>query len=238
MRRYGILVVASVAALVCVRFGVWQLGRLEERRIVNAERAEHLALAPVELHGQRPLDHSLVFRRTVVEGEFDFAREIVVVARSFRGVPGVHLVTPLALADGSSILVERGWVPSPDGRSVDLERYREAEHARVGGVLLEGGPPEGATLASDSVWPYYVRRAAPTALRPAYPYPLLALVLRRTGEPDSVPPGLRPVPLPALSDGPHLSYAIQWFAFATIAVIGSVALVVKSRTPGVGGGPV
>lgn len=238
MRRYGILVVALVAAFICVRFGVWQLRRLEERRTVNAERAERLAIGPLELRDQRAFDPSLAFRRAVVEGEFDFARQIVVVARSFRGVPGVHLVTPLALTDGSSILVERGWVPSPDGRTVDLERYLEAERARVDGVLLEGGPPVGAALTSDSAWPRYVRRPVPAAVHQAYPYPLAALVLRRTREPDSVPPGLRPVPLPALSDGPHLSYAIQWFAFATIAMVGSVVLVVKSRARGERGRPV
>jgi cytochrome oxidase assembly protein ShyY1 len=32
-----------------------------------------------------------------------------------------------------------------------------------------------------------------------------------------------------LDDGPHLSYAIQWFAFATIAVVGAGIVVARTR---------
>jgi len=39
-----------------------------------------------------------------------------------------------------------------------------------------------------------------------------------------------------LGDGPHLSYAIQWFSFAVIIVVGSVALARKQRRQGDLGG--
>jgi surfeit locus 1 family protein len=55
---------------------------------------------------------------------------------------------------------------------------------------------------------------------------LLPVLLRRS---DSATPLLQPVPLPERSDGPHLSYAIQWFAFALIALAGSVALARSSQ---------
>lgn len=229
MKPYVLLGAALVTAVVCVRLGLWQLRRLDERRALNATRVARLALPPLEVDGRRGLDAALTDRRAVAEGRFDFARELVLVGRSFRGVPGVRLVTPLRLVDGSALLVERGWVPSPDGRSIDVASYREPEQARVTGVLLDGSATDEPPVPVDSAWPHYMRRASPAALRRAYPYPLLALVLRRTAPPDVAPHGLRLVPLPQLSSGPHLSYAIQWFAFATIAIVGSVTLVAKSR---------
>jgi cytochrome oxidase assembly protein ShyY1 len=39
-------------------------------------------------------------------------------------------------------------------------------------------------------------------------------------QPDLAGDALTPVPLPPLDDGPHLSYAIQWFIFSTIALVG------------------
>jgi cytochrome oxidase assembly protein ShyY1 len=35
--------------------------------------------------------------------------------------------------------------------------------------------------------------------------------------------------VPPLDEGPHMSYAFQWFAFATIAVGGTSAFLAKSR---------
>jgi cytochrome oxidase assembly protein ShyY1 len=61
---------------------------------------------------------------------------------------------------------------------------------------------------------------------------LLPVVLRRT---DSPIPSLRPVPLPEVTDGPHLSYAIQWFAFGVIALVGSVVLARKDRAMTISG---
>ena len=41
---------------------------------------------------------------------------------------------------------------------------------------------------------------------------------------NPLPPGLTRWPLPPLSDGPHLSYVVQWFSFALIIVVGSLVL--------------
>jgi surfeit locus 1 family protein len=66
------------------------------------------------------------------------------------------------------------------------------------------------------------------ALRSALPYPLLPVNLLQT--PDSaLPRRPRRLPVPALDDGPHLSYALQWFGFATTALI--VAAILAFRSP-------
>ena len=53
------------------------------------------------------------------------------------------------------------------------------------------------------------------------PYPLLpAWVQLETQQPSQAGPEPELLALPVLDDGPHLSYAVQWFIFSTIAIIG------------------
>jgi surfeit locus 1 family protein len=216
LRRYLIFAVAFGTAAVCIRLGVWQLDRLDQRKNINTLAEARLSLPVIELPTEHDSD-SLRYRKALADGVFDFGREIVVVARSRSGVPAVHVVTPLRLHSGGAVLVERGIALSPDAKTVDLAALVESDAARVTGVLvsLEGGESDGAG------WPRYVRGVNPTELQGEYPYPLLPLVLRRTARPPDAPADLTPVPLPELTNGPHLSYAVQWFSFAAIAIVGS-----------------
>jgi len=69
------------------------------------------------------------------------------------------------------------------------------------------------------------------ALRDSVPYPLVPFVIQQlppaTAPNGQLPPGLIRRPIPEVSNGPHLSYAIQWFSFAVIIVVGSLALARK-----------
>lgn len=216
----GALVALGIAAL-CVRLGFWQLDRLAQRRARNAQAAARLALSPLELGrgaggggggggGDAAPGDSGAGRRIVARGVYDFAHERVRPGRSFEGTPGVSLVTPLRLPDGTAVLVDRGWVPSPDAFQVDQAAYREPDTARVEGL--------GVTPA--------------TALD-SFPYPILPVIVRQEVPPPLAVHGLpRRWPRPALSGGPHLSYAIQWFSFAVIIVVGTVALLRRAADPG------
>jgi surfeit locus 1 family protein len=226
VKRYAALVIGLAAAALFVRLGVWQLERRSERRAVNAEiqaRGEEPPLDASQIPQTYEASDSLRFRRAAAAGTFDFERQLVVMARGHRGNPGVYVVTPLVLADSTAVLVQRGWVFSPDGKTVELASLTEPDSADVRGVLV-GVPSLPAVTVADSAWPRYVRRADPEELQPDYPYALRLLVLRRTELPEHAPPVLRAVQLPELTEGPHLSYAIQWFAFALIALVGSFLL--------------
>src|SRR5882762_1013784 len=126
-------IVALAIAIVCVRLGFWQLDRLGQRRARNAILAARLALPPLTVHGETSPD-SARQRRLIARGVYDFSHELIGAGRSFDGTPGVALVTPLRLADGSSVFVDRGWVPSPDAHRVDHSLYREADTATVEGL--------------------------------------------------------------------------------------------------------
>lgn len=223
MRRYWILAVALPVTAVCVRLGIWQLDRLSQRRARNDSIAARLEMSPFELTSESGPD-SLAFRWVTVSGTFDFERQIVVVARSYDGVPAVNVVTPLLMRSGQAVLVERGHVPSPDAKTVDLDELAEPDTTEAVGVLV----PVERAVAPGNGWPRYVRNANPAGLQAEYPYELFPLVLRRTKLPTRAPARMEIVPLPELTGGPHLSYAIQWFAFAVIAMVGAGVLLWRS----------
>lgn len=225
MRRLLPLVFGVVVGMVCVRLGVWQLDRLAERKAVNERGESRLAMAVVDL-AEPAMEDALEGRRASATGVFDFERQIVVMLRGLRGVPGVHIVTPLRLADGTAVLVERGWAPSPDGKTVELAKLTEPAESQVVGTLAGTSMP--AAVSSGTTWPLYVRRPNASEIESRYPYPLRSMMLRRTERPATAPAELIPLPQPDFTNGSHLSYAIQWFSFATIAVVGSVILVWRS----------
>jgi surfeit locus 1 family protein len=204
-------VAAVVAATVCVGAGIWQLKRLDQRRARNALTATRRALPPLALGkggaGGALIVDSVRQRRVLAHGAYDFSAEQTWPGRSFQGTPGVALVTPLRLADGSAVLVDRGWVPSPDAYHVDRTLYREPDSAMVVGLAVI--PPRGrGDVSTAGYLPFVIQLEAPD---------------------PPVERGLpRRWPLPALDDGSHLSYAIQWFSFAAIALVGTAALL-RSR---------
>lgn len=216
MRRYAIFLFAIPAALVCARFGIWQLSRLQQRRASNAVLHAAMTQEPIQLNSRQQTYQP--FRAVAASGRFDYDRQVVVEGAPIEGAPGVIVVTPLRLGDSTAVLVERGWVFSPDGQTVDLGRTRESDSTTVSGVIVDPGAEAGTVPGAE--WPKRVQRPSPNVLGPLYPYKLLPYVVRRTDPPALS--ALRPVPLPELSDGPHLGYAFQWFAFAIIAVVGSV----------------
>ena len=214
--------VALAVAIACVRLGLWQLDRLGQRRARNAAVAARLALPPVEAAGRVTAD-SARQRRIVARGVYDFAHERVWPGRSFDGTPGVALVTPLRLADGSAVLVDRGWVPAPDAYHVDQAVYREPDTATVEGLGVI--PPRGRGDVDLG------------RLRDSLPYRVLPFVIQQTGaSPSRLGAGggglPRRWPRPVLDDGPHLSYALQWFSFALIIVVGTTALLRKTTVLG------
>jgi surfeit locus 1 family protein len=233
-RGIAAALVVLVVAAVCVRLGFWQLDRLEQRRTRNAAAAEALALPPLELRGAELAAISreperYVGRRARVVGIYDPAGETVLRGRSHAGRPGVHVVTPL-LVEGSDtvVLVNRGWVPSPDGATVDLQPLREpGVHDIVG--LLQLVPHAGAESAPTESEVSGARRTTYrrldlATLEAQLPYPLLPLYVVQL--PDASLPELPVrVPAPTLDEGSHLSYAVQWFSFAAIAVIGFLVAV-------------
>jgi len=218
-RGYLFFGITLVLAVVFVRLGVWQLSRLQDRRAFNREVLAARSLPALNLDsagvglGAEPAN-----RRVVVTGRYDFDSEVVLRGQTERGVAGVRIVTPLRTGRGdSAVLVQRGFVPSPDAATVDLSPLHEEGTVTVRGLATvlpdSGSPGEPRQIEGHLTW----RRVELAELRRRARYPITPLLILQT--PDSTLPSQpRRDEAPVLDDGPHLSYAIQWFSFAVIAL--------------------
>jgi len=217
---------ALVVAAVCVRLGVWQLARLDQRRARNAEIEAVMRGEPVPL---RTLAHPPRLTRVTIAGRPDYRHEVALTGRSRNGSPGVNILTPVRIAGtDTAVLVNRGWVYSPDASQVDLARWREADSLSFSGYV--------DTLATGGALPsstgLQMRVLDRKRIAAELPYPIASYFVIGLSE-SAAPSQTTPVrlPLPALDEGPHKSYAIQWFSFATIAIVGTLGYLLTARRP-------
>jgi cytochrome oxidase assembly protein ShyY1 len=230
------IIVGAIIAIALVRLGVWQLDRLAERRTSNALIEARSAETPVplaELVGRIGMDpEALAYRPAIVEGRYRADLELFSVGRTYGDVSGTLVVTPLEIDDGTLIMAVRGLVPTdtagppavgyepPTGRVTVVGRLDDGEEPlRIG----EPDPPGGVVRSISRIDLDYLDRWIDAEVLP------IDVVLESQDPPDTAA-SPTPVPPDELSEGPHLGYAIQWFAFAVIVVVGVGYLVWRAGT--------
>ncbi|MGH7510743.1 MAG: SURF1 family protein [Gemmatimonadales bacterium] len=220
--RLPLIAFFGIPALVCASLGLWQVERLQERRADNAAVLAARSAAPVALDGQTTGDPSLIEREVSAVGRYDHVHDIVLRGKAYRGSPGVEIVSPLVFEGGrTAVLVHRGFVPSPDAMTVEADSLREAGEVRVRGIALGVPSGSGAPLerAGYTTW----ARLDFEALAGRLPYIIAPVYIRQL--PDSaLPPFPRRLEASPITDGPHLNYAVQWFAFSAMAVVFGVVV--------------
>jgi cytochrome oxidase assembly protein ShyY1 len=161
------------------------------------------------------------FRRVHLRGVYDHAQEIVLTLRGRSGSPGINILTPLLRANkDTAVLVNRGWIYSPDGMTADTRPWHEADTLNGAG-FVETFPTKGPFAPPNPARPRSFRRLNRAELAKVFPYPIANyyVVLTDSAQSSSVPPRVAPAPL---DEGPHQLYAIQWFSFAVISIVGLV----------------
>ncbi|MBR9989448.1 MAG: SURF1 family protein [Gemmatimonadetes bacterium] len=231
----GGTILLAVVVVVCIRLGFWQLSRLDERRDLNAGIAERLEQAPVGDVSMLADTVGLAYRVATARGRYDNDRHLILPGRSHQGVPGVHLIMPLRLTGRTdALLVNRGWIPAPDAATIDARDFALLDTVAVRGLILPF-PGRAQSLAQREAvqrqesFRHVLYRIDERELRSQFPYPLLSVMLQ---ELDGAGAARYPVSLdpPPLDEGPHLGYALQWFGFAVVGVIGWLALILHGRT--------
>jgi len=235
--RWILLIIVGVAlSFWFVRLGFWQLSRLDERRTSNALIEARTQDEPRDLdalvgqYGMNP--DELTYRQAIVTGRYLSADEFFSVGRNYDGVTGTLVMTPLQLDDGSVMIVIRGLVPvgtlgppaegyeTPLGTVTLMGRLDDGEEPlRIGESPPENGQIEALSrvdLAYIDEW--YGEDVLPVDL------------LLDTQQPDNSGEATYSIPAPVLTEGKHLGYAIQWFAFSLMALVGTVVLLRKAGT--------
>ena len=221
------LIVAFIGA------GMWQIDRLNERKEENA--LVELRMGDVESYSSAVLadPETLEFRRVRVEGSFDVDSDILIANRSDQGSPGFWMWTNFVTSEGQDLLVNRGFV----GRGVILQTggaapLSEAAPTKgtvtIQGLLRRGLDGGRVTETGDQL----SRPDAELAVELLGLDPGLAPSIYmelEAQEPPRISSIPQPVPSPDLSEGPHRSYAFQWFTFATIGFVGYAAVLLRIR---------
>jgi cytochrome oxidase assembly protein ShyY1 len=215
--------------VVMVNLAFWQLRRLDERQEFNAEVTERSAAPVQRLADVLPPDggpeladelDALEWYAVRASGTYTDG-QVVVINRSQGGQAGLNVVTPLRLDDGRLLLVNRGFVPltadvpaAPAGTVVVEGRLRTSQERRFGQV---SDPADGVLTEVRRIDVARLARQLDAEVVPLY------LDLATSQPPEGALP--IPVPEPDLSEGPHLSYAVQWFIFSAAVAVGWVLAV-------------
>ncbi|EXG80307.1 SURF1 family protein [Cryptosporangium arvum] len=210
-----------LAALVCVRLAHWQLDRLDQKRAINASitaarNASPMPPAAVLSTSSAPGKRQ-EYSRVQVSGQYDAEREVLVRNRTLNATLGYYVLTPLRTTDGPVLWVVRGWVeagsggatqipttdPAPGGTVTIIGRVRKPESGSTGSVQVSGRnlitriTPDALTAGGGSAYDAFVELVSPAD------------------------PSLEALPAPDdLDEGPHLAYAVQWYLFAVMFIVG------------------
>lgn len=219
----------AVAIITMINLGFWQLDRLEQREAFNASvvalyDAPVLALDEVLLWAGEALT-DIEWQPVFVSGIYLNDETIRVVNRSQRGIAGDNIVTPLQLAGGRILLVNRGFIPldtfvppAPPGELVVVGRVH-ASQIRHTAQLADR--PEGDLLEVQRIDIDRIAPQLPGEVVPVY----IDLISSDPTENDNAP---TPIIAPALTEGNHLAYTVQWFTFALCAAAGWIIAIRRS----------
>ena len=210
----------------CIRLGIWQLDRLDQRRVFNAQVTSMRAMPPLDINSEGTDSiETMEWRAVTISGEYDFENQVAIRNQYYRDQYGYHLLTPLRFS-GTVVLVDRGWIPA-DGNSTPLDwrKYDEPGTVTVTGQIRLGQtkpafggvadalPENGARL---EVWNNFdIMRIADQT-----PYPILPVFVQPDADENDAEPPIPYQPVIELTEGTHFGYALQWFTFATILFVG------------------
>jgi surfeit locus 1 family protein len=236
---FALLIFAAMVTL-----GFWQLARLQERRAANAASAAILDQNPTTLTGDAPSAAELVGRKVRVTGTLLNEESVVLRGqKSDSGVDGVHLLTPLRIAGSdAAVIVDRGWLPTSQRAASALAAYAVSREITLEGIARAPQVRADSPLASrDLPLPGATRidawvRVDVAAMQGQVSAPLLPLYVEQLPE-----AGNSALPQPhdprSPDEGSHLSYAIQWFAFASILAVVYTALIRQELKKGAAKAP-
>jgi surfeit locus 1 family protein len=203
----------------CLALGVWQLDRAEQKRTLAQNLEQRRKLPPLTLSGNLPPAEQLEYRPVIAKGQLLRDKRVMIENRKHQGRIGFHVITPLRLTDsGQIVLVNRGWISQQQGTDSADVQQPDGELTIRGRAIIPKPPALDLNLPIETTetpphWPFltlehYAAWSGLTVL----PFMILQA-------PDDGSGFVRQWPEPRVNVDMHIGYAIQWFAFALIAVL-------------------
>ena len=238
MRLWSLRWIAShvfvvTAVVTMAGLGLWQLRRLDDRRAANAAVRAVMSQQPInigtlgstadggsgsEVSGSLT-DALADYTVVAAVGVYLADAEVLIGHRSYLGQPGSWLATPLELQDGRIAVVVRGWVSRRNVAGVDT-RPTAPPSGEVAVTGLAFASVGGGRIAATDVGAVpELSRVDLDRFEEVSGLEVIDVWLRLLEQSPPQPELPLPVPGPDLNDGPHLSYAVQWFFFAAGAMV-------------------
>jgi len=230
-RWLGILVLALVAAAVMVLLGRWQYHRYEARHAVNARIDAAATAQPRPLAAVLPVPGASAgtagpppsadasYTRVTVTGRYDPANIVLVRGRTVDRQVGFEIVTPLRLADGSAVLVDRGWVPPAPGGAMaqpTLPPTPDGDVTVTGVLKLSESRGGDVTRAEGRL---ETRRIAVPRIAAQLPYPVFGAFVALDDQVPTADAAFVAVPPDRQNDWLNGGYAVQWWLFAGMTLV-------------------
>ncbi|MCY1144707.1 SURF1 family protein [Actinoplanes sp. Pm04-4] len=228
-RWLAALALAVAAAVVMVMLGNWQLRRYEERSAINdrIDAADSVAAVPLTSVLSRPTapgaagtspGKDSAWTKVTVSGQYDPSHEIQARGRTVDGDVGFEIVTPLVLTDGTAVLVDRGWVPAPEGGALAAPVVPPAPTGPVtvvGQIHLSESRPVAVERRDGRL---DTRRISLPRLAPEMPYPVYGAYVLLTEQTPAADAAFTQIPIDHEDAWQNGGYAVQWWLFALMAL--------------------
>ncbi|MET4061396.1 cytochrome oxidase assembly protein ShyY1 [Arthrobacter sp. UYP6] len=221
-RWLGWFALVCLLSAACSALGMWQLDRRDAIRDDIGNVINNYDAAPVAFEEAAGLfeayDPAKEWLPVSMTGVYDTENQRIVRNRPLSGRAGYEVVVPLKLSDGTSVVINRGWLPigndeagkpdavpaAPGGEVTVVARIKPGEPD------VQRGAPAGQLASIDLA--QYQDEVGYELEQAAY-----GLMSSEDPRPAAVPEA---APKPSVDEGPHLSYAMQWFAFAVMLFVG------------------
>jgi cytochrome oxidase assembly protein ShyY1 len=222
-RRWaGYLALTILFAVVCVGLGNWQLDRRGQALAELARIDANFDSDPVALREALPELESFTedqkWMQVEMTGTYLSDDELLVRNRPLNINPGFEVLTPLLLADGTVFVVDRGWLPTgEDQNAPDVVPAAPTGQVSVVARLKAGEPVlAGRSATGNQIATIHLPDVAERLGEPTFTgaYGLMVTESPSAAERPTV------VAKPIRDEGPHLSYAFQWYVFALLGFIG------------------
>jgi len=220
--RRWLLFFVAIVVVACATWwlGQWQFDRLEDRQdrntVVRAnEEKEPVPVAGVLLPG-REVSADDEWRLVSATGYYETDDTVIVRYRTRDGLSGVDVVVPLVTAEGTGLLVDRGWLAT-DTRVIEPT---EAPPPPAGEVTITGWVRADGTGDSTSVSDQSTRAISSVAIGNALEREVYGGFVDLRSEDPEPETSLARVELPELDNGPHFFYGLQWWFFGVLAIFG------------------